>query len=125
LAKVERKTEAAVQAAVIRLLKPVAAWVRTITSDNGKEIAGHEAIAEALAAEFYFAHPYHSWERGLNENTNGLVRQYFPKGSDFAAVTDQQVQAVAEQLNKRPRKTLGFQTPNHVFFNSSTVALRC
>jgi len=125
LAKVERKTEAAVQAAVIQLLKPVAAWVHTITSDNGKEFAGHEAIAEALLAEFYFAHPYHSWERGLNENTNGLVRQYFPKGSDFTAITDQQVQAVAERLNERPRKTLGFQTPNHVFFNSSLVALRC
>jgi IS30 family transposase len=125
LAKVERKTEAAVQAAVIHLLKPVAAWVHTITADNGKAFAGHEAIAVALSAEFYFAHPYHSWERGLKENTNGLVRQYFPKGSDFTAITDQQVQAVAARLNERPRKTLGFQTPNHVFFNSSTVALRC
>lgn len=125
LAKVERKTEEAVKVAVIKLLKPVAACVHTITSDNGKEFAGHEAIAEALAAEFYFAHPYHSWERGLNENTNGLVRQYFPKGSDFTEVSDQQVQAVAARLNERPRKTLGFQTPNHVFFNSSPVALRC
>jgi IS30 family transposase len=124
LAKVERKTEAAVQAAVRGLLNPVAAWVHTITADNGKEFAGHEAIAKALAAEFYFTHPYHSWEGGLNENTNGLVRQYFPKGSDFTAITDQQVQAVAEQLNKRPRETLGFQPPNHVFFNSSIVALR-
>jgi IS30 family transposase len=125
LAKVERKTEAAVQAALIRLLAPLSDAVYTITADNGKEFAAHEAIAEVLSADFYFAHPYHSWERGLNENTNGLVRQYFPKGSDFTAVTDQQVQAVAERLNERPRKTLGFQTPNHVFFNSSTVALRC
>jgi IS30 family transposase len=107
------------------MLKPLAECVHTITSDNGREFAAHEAIAEALAAEFYFAHPYHSWERGLNENTNGLVRQYFPKGRDFTAITDQQVQAVAEQLNERPRKTLGFQTPDHVFFNSSIVALRC
>jgi tetratricopeptide (TPR) repeat protein len=73
----------------------------------------------------YFAHPYHSWERGLNENTNGLVRQYFPKGSDFTQITDEQVQSVAERLNERPRKTLGYQTPNDVFFNSPPVALRC
>ena len=125
LAKVERNTEAAVKQAILALLKPLADSVHTITSDNGREFAAHEAIAEALEAEFYFAHPYHSWERGLNENTNGLVRQYFPKGSDFTAITEQEVQAVAERLNERPRKTLGFQTPNHVFFNSSPVALRC
>ena len=125
LAKVERNTEEAVKQAVIDLLNPLAENVHTITSDNGREFAAHEAIAEALGADFYFAHPYHSWERGLNENTNGLVRQYFPKGCDFTQITDAQVQAVAERLNERPRKTLGFQTPNHVFFNSSTVALRC
>jgi IS30 family transposase len=125
LAKVERNTEAAVKQAMIEEFKPLAAHVHTITSDNGREFAGHQAIAEALGAEFYFAHPYHSWERGLNENTNGLVRQYFPKGSDFSALTDEQVQAVAQGLNERPRKTLGYQTPNQVFFNSSTVALRC
>ena len=125
LAKVGRNTEAAVKQAIIELLTPLADCVHTITSDNGSEFAAHEAIAEALGADFYFAHPYHSWERGLNENTNGLVWQYFPKGSDFTALTDEQVQAVAERLNERPRKTLGFQTPNHVFFNSSPVALRC
>ena len=94
LAKVERNTEAAVKKALVDKLKPLANRVHTITSDNGREFAAHEAIAEALGAEFYFAHPYHSWERGLNENTNGLVRQYFPKGSDFITLTDQQVQAV-------------------------------
>ena len=125
LAKVERNSEEAVKEAIVGLLKPLAESVHTITSDNGREFAGHEAIAEALSAEFYFAHPYRSWERGLNENTNGLVRQYFPKGSDLTQITDEQVQAIAERLNERPRKTLGFQTPNHVFFNSSTVALRC
>ena len=125
LAKVERNTEAAVEQAMVEKLKPLADWVHTITSDNGREFAAHEAIAEALKADFYFAHPYHSWERGLNENTNGLVRQYFPKGSDFTAITDEDVQAVAERLNKRPRKTLGYQTPNHVFFTSPPVALRC
>jgi transposase, IS30 family len=125
LAKVERNTEAAVKQAMVKLLKPLADCVHTITSDNGREFAAHEAIAAALAAEFYFAHPYHSWERGLNENTNGLVRQYFPKGSDCTAITDDQVQAVASRLNERPRKTLGYQTPNHVFFTPSPVALRC
>jgi IS30 family transposase len=125
LAKVERNPEAAVKQAVVEMLKPLADCVHTITSDNGREFAAHEAIAEALAAEFYFAHPYHSWERGLNENTNGLVRQYFPKGSDFTAITDEQVQVIAERLNERPRKTLGYQTPNTVFFNALLVALRC
>ena len=125
LAKVERNTEEAVKQAIVESLKPLAERVHTITSDNGREFAGHEAIAEALMAEFYFAHPYRSWERGLNENTNGLVRQYFAKGSDFTALSDEQVQAVAERLNERPRKTLGYQTPNQVFFNSPTVALRC
>jgi IS30 family transposase len=125
LAKVERNTEAAVKQAMVDLLKPLAACVHTITSDNGREFAAHEAIAAALSAEFYFAHPYHSWERGLNENTNGLVRQYFPKGSDFTAITDEHVRAIAWRLNERPRKTLGYQTPNHVFFTSTPVALRC
>jgi len=125
LAKVERNTEEAVKQAVIEKLQPLRDDVHTITSDNGREFAGHAEIAEALCAEFYFAHPYHSWERGLNENTNGLVRQYFPKGSDFSAITDERVQAVARRLNERPRKTLGYQTPNAVFFNSSPVALRC
>jgi IS30 family transposase len=125
LVKVERKTEGLVKSAIIKVLKPIQDQVHTITSDNGKEFACHEAIADALSAEFYFAHPYHSWERGLNENTNGLVRQYFPKGTDFRLVTNHQVKSVSEKLNTRPRKTLGFQTPNQVFFNSSSVALRC
>lgn len=125
LAKIERNTEAAVKHVLVERLQPLADYVHTITSDNGREFAGHEAIAEALSAEFYFTHPYHRWERGLKENTNGLVRQYFPKGSDFSAITDEQVQAVARGLNERPRKTLGYQTPYAVFFNSSPVALRC
>jgi IS30 family transposase len=84
--------------------------------DNGKEFCEHEAIAKALRARIYFAHPYASWERGLNENTNGLVRQYFPKGSDLAKVTEAEVQRVAALLNNRPRKTLGYRTPNEIFF---------
>ena len=89
--------------------------VLTLTSDNGKEFAHHQKISEILGAEFYFATPYHSWERGLNENTNGLVRQYFPKGMDFATLTHAEVQRVEDLLNNRPRKTLGYLSPNEVF----------
>ena len=79
LAKVQTREAKTVGQAVTQLLTPVANWVHTITADNGKEFAEHEMIAQALEAKFYFAHPYASWERGLNENTNGLVRQYFSK----------------------------------------------
>jgi len=88
----------------------------TITADNGKEFAGHETLKEQLNAGVYFAHPYHSWERGLNENTNGLIRQYFTKGSSFENITDSAVEAVMDKLNHRPRKTLNFKTPHAVFF---------
>ncbi len=81
-----------------------------ITSDNGREFAGHQQIGQSLKADFYFAHPYHSWERGLNENTNGLVRQYFPKKSEFSKITDRQITKVVDRLNNRPRKTLGYKT---------------
>jgi len=97
--------------------------VKTITSDNGREFAYHQRIGQKLRADFYFAHPYHSWERGLNEKTNGLVRQYFPKRSEFSKITERQVAKVEERLNNRPRKTLGYKTPNEVFFKLSLVAL--
>ena len=91
----------------------------------GKEFAFHERIAKALNAKFYFAHPYSSWERGLNENTNGLIRQYLPKKTDFKKVTQKQIDNVMEKLNNRPRKCLGFKTPNQVFFGiNPTVALQ-
>jgi IS30 family transposase len=88
IAKVERKTAEQVTNAIVRLLKPYADKVHTLTSDNGKEFAKHKDIAEMLAADFYFAHPYASWERGANENMIGLIRQYFPKHCDFTTVTD-------------------------------------
>lgn len=124
LKKVDAKSALDVGAAVIELLRavpqnpqnPQNPAVRTITADNGKEFAGHEAIAAALKAEFFFAHPYASWERGSNENANGLVRQYFPKACDFATLTAEQVEHVMQRLNNRPRKTLDFQTPNQVFY---------
>ena len=77
---------------------------------------GHEKIKAALAADVYFVHPYSSWERGLNENTNGLIRQYFTKGSRFENITDKDVDEVMEKLNHRPRKTLNYKTPHSVFF---------
>jgi len=124
LCKIRVKTAKEVARASLALLGPLSAKVHTITSDNGPEFAAHERIASALSAKFYFAHPYCSWERGTNENTNGLVRQYFPKKTDFSKITDRQVEKVMERLNNRPRKTLGYKTPNEVFFNQRTVALQ-
>jgi IS30 family transposase len=121
LQKVRRNTAELVGQAVREQLQPL--QVHTITSDNGREFAHHQRIAQQLQANFYFAHPYASWERGLNENTNGLVRQYFPKKSDFSKITDRQINKVVEQLNNRPRKTLGYRTPNEVFFKQPLVAL--
>ncbi len=113
--KVHKKKADMVANATIDLLKPFKPRVLTITADNGKEFAQHIFIAKELKSKFFFAHPYHSWERGLNENTNGLIRQYFPKSSSFKTVTDKQIQSVMDRLNNRPRKTLGFKTPNEVF----------
>ena len=123
LHKVERATADAVEAAIVTELKPHAVKVDTITLDNGKEFAKHLRIARALQADVYFAHPYSSWERGTNENTNGLVRQYFPKKSAFDNITGEQLQAVVDKLNHRPRKELGWRTPHEVFYNLKSIAL--
>jgi Transposase and inactivated derivatives, IS30 family len=123
LAKVAQKTAAVVEAAICRKLARHKAKVKTITSDNGREFAHHEQIARHLEADFFFAHPYHSWERGVNENTNGLVRQYFPKKMAFEQITDEQIQAVEDKLNSRPRKRLGYQTPKELFFKEQKIAL--
>ena len=87
----------------------------TITADNGKEFAKHQEIAEKLKTPFYLCKPFHSWERGANENTNGLIRQYIPKGTDFSEITDEFVSWVENKLNNRPRKRLGYITPNEKF----------
>lgn len=110
------KSAKAVRKAIIGALQPHAARVHTITYDNGKEFAHHTEIASALDASGYFAHPYHSWERGLNENMNGLIRQYLPKGKSFDSLTQEDIQHIMDKLNNRPRKCLGFKTPNQVFF---------
>ena len=98
---------------------------RTFTFDNGKEFSGHEQMAEALGVQCYFANPYHSWERGLNEHTNGLIRQFFPKGTNFKIVKQHQVDHVVELINHRPRKSLDYRTPHEVFWGQSgDVALQ-
>ena len=110
--KVARCSAELVSTGIINALQQVP--VKTITFDNGKEFAYHYKIASALGVDTYFAKPYHSWERGTNENTNGLLRQYFPKGTDFAKVSEADVLAVQQKLNRRPRKCLGFKTPLEV-----------
>jgi transposase, IS30 family len=124
LRKLTTKSASEMKDASIELLSPLAAKVHTITVDNGKEFCDHELIAAGLKARIYFAHPYASWERGLNENTNGLIRQYFPKKYDFARITAAELQRVEDLLNNRPRKTLGYLTPNQVSFKQRSVALR-
>ncbi len=117
--KVASKHAEVVTEATIALLQPYLDKALTITADNGKEFAGHEKIKAALDADVYFAHPYSSWERGLNENTNGLIRQYFTKGSSFENITDKDVEEVMKKLNHRPRKRLNYKTPHSVFFAES------
>lgn len=118
---VKRRQADLVKQAMLSLLLPLTNRVYSITSDNGKEFAEHKQIAESLHADFYFAHPYASWERGLNENTNGLIRQYFPKGSDFSSLTKTLSVSVSDKLNHRPRKCLDFKTPFEVFFDPSVA----
>ena len=121
LSKLANKSAAELRDRSIERFTPYAQRVYTITLDNGKEFCEHEAIAKALGARIYFAHPYASWERGLNENTNGLLRQYFPKGTDLSELTAAELQRVEDLLNNRPRKTLGYRTPNEIFFKQKTV----
>ena len=116
--KLEKKQADLVAEAAIDLLNPYEEKVCTITADNGQEFAHHEYIKEHLKTTVYFAHPYHAWERGLCENTNGLIRQYFPKGMDFETITDEHVHMAMNRINTRPRKTLGYKTPNEVFFHA-------
>jgi IS30 family transposase len=113
--KAINKTARAVTDAICDHLRPYQERVLTLTYDNGREFAYHEEIARELTAEGFFAHPYHSWERGLNENTNGLIRQYIPKGKDIDDLSDEDVAKIIEKINSRPRKCLGFKTPNQLF----------
>ncbi len=120
LIRVPNKEAAGVTQAIGRALRPFKKQVLTITFDNGKEFAGHEKIAKELKTDCYFADPYSSWQRGSNENLNGLVRQYFPKKTaDFTKVTDAEIAEVERKLNNRPRKRLGWLTPAQVFSGKS------
>ncbi len=118
--KVASKHADVVTKALIEMLEPIKPVLKTITSDNGKEFAYHKIVSNVLDTDFYFAHPYHSWERGLNEHTNGLIRQYLPKKTDFTKVSKEEIITIQEKLNHRPRKVLGFRTPYEVFFEEFT-----
>ena len=115
--KVHRRTAEAIEQMIVRFVRRLPRRSYTLTVDNGKEFAGHETIAHRLGVRVFFADPYSAWQRGLNENTNGLIRQYVPKGTDIRNLTEEQIQTIMERLNNRPRKSLGFLTPNEVFYN--------
>jgi len=118
MAHIKNKEAKTIEDNAIRLLEEWIPFIHTVTSDNGKEFANHRAMADALKIDFFFAKPYHSWERGANENLNGLVRQYFPKKSNFDLIEKEQVEKVEKILNNRPRKRYGFRTPEEVFVNA-------
>ena len=122
LALVDRRFAPTIRDQICSRLLPYKDRLHTLTSDRGREFAEHAQIARTLGIPFYFAHPYAAWERATNENTNGLLRQYFPKHTSFQAITEAEIEAAMQKLNQRPRKILGFRTPFEVFFNT-TVAL--
>lgn len=118
------KTADLTSKAMQQLLKPIKHLCHTITQDNGKEFAAHETVASSLDATIYFAHPYRSWERGLNEQVNGLIRQYLPKKTDFSTVSDEDILMIMDKLNNRPRKLLGYRTPIEVLQAKAKLDLR-
>jgi transposase, IS30 family len=123
--KVERRRASNVANALVRrftLLPP--GLRRTITFDNGKEFAGHERVAHATGLDIYFARPYHAWERGCNESFNGLLRQFFPKRTDFRGTSPREVKDVLDLLNDRPRKRLGYKTPREALGRYYPVAFQ-
>ena len=115
IGKLKARTTAELNRRVIKMIKREASRVRTITADNGTEFHAYVSIEKVTDAMFYFANPYHSWERGTNENTNGLIRQYLPKRTSMASVTQRDCDAIARKINTRPRKRLGYQTPEECY----------
>jgi IS30 family transposase len=113
--KLSSKNAEELAQATIALLQDWKPHLKTMTADNGKEFAAHKTISKALEIDFYFAHPYHSWERGANENLNGLIRQYIPKKTDFDTLTNDYIKWVENELNNRPRKRHNFRTPNNIY----------
>lgn len=116
LKEIPRNTAENVEKAVVELLEQYGRTVHTVTSDNGREFANHAAISDTLNVQFFFCDAYASWQRGTNENTNGLVRQYFPKSRSYESVSPEEIQHAVHRLNNRPRKCLGFKSPNEVLF---------
>lgn len=114
----------AVSNAIIHLLTPFKQFVHSITFDNGKEFCAHDKINNSLSCNIYFATPYHSWERGQNENANGLLRQYFPKGMRLIDIAVQTVMIAVDKLNSRPRKCLGYRTPYEAFLEATGIDAR-
>lgn len=113
--KVASKESKQVKEAVVELLRELKPFLHTITSDNGKEFALHQEISKELEIDFYFANPYSPWERGANENLNGLLRQYVPKSSSFEDLTNEKLYEIQEKINNRPRKRFNFESPNYMF----------
>lgn len=123
ITKVRDKTTRSTTTAIASRLAPLPPPLKTtLTLDNGFENGDWQGIEQQASTRVFFAHPYHSWERGTNENTNGLIRWYFPKGTNFATIPDETIQAVEQALNSRPRKRLGWKTPLETF--NESVALR-
>jgi IS30 family transposase len=115
IGKLKDRTKDALNQCVIPLIDAFGYNIKTITADNGTEFHGYQDIEQATGIRFYFATPHHSWERGTNENTNGLIRQYLPKRTSMAGLTQQQCNDIANQLNTRPRKRHGYHTPEELF----------
>lgn len=121
ITRLENKSGAATRTAITARLQHLPAKLkRTITFDNGPENRDWQTLEKSLNIHCYFAHPYHSWERGTNENTNGLIRDYFPKRTDFRMISDEELNYVERELNERPRKRLGYETPLQVFSGALT-----
>ena len=118
----ENKKAKSVKAVILELLKSLASGVHTLTYDNGPEFSEHKSIDKALKTQGYFADPYSSWQRGLNENTNGLIRQYLPKKMSFDYIDSKYIQWIMDRLNNRPRKALNGMTPNEVFYTEERIA---
>ncbi len=123
--KLGNKLSATYTATTLKLFSKVPKLrIKTMTVDNGSEFAGFKKIERHTGVSVYFSDPRSPWQRGCNENTNGLLRRYFPKGFDFRLASDKLIQAVVERLNHRPRKCLNYRAAYEVFFNTKTVALR-
>ena len=114
--KLRSRTTAEVNAELLKIIEGKQTIVKTITADNGTEFHQFKQIEDQANVLFFFARPYHSWERGTNENTNGLIRQYLPKGTPMTHLTQEDCDAIAGELNERPRKRYGYRTPNDLHF---------